>query len=56
MRKVFAREEPVTTAGRQLPLTLPGTRFGKPLKSIVHPLRTTSPDPSWAPTGTKNVA
>jgi len=40
MRKIFAREEPVTHGGREiaLPYAGPGsTGMGKPLKSILHP-------------------
>lgn len=56
MRQVWAREEPVTYAGRhyQLPLR-GGSGLGKPLKSIVHPLRTDIPVYMGAE-GPKNVA
>jgi len=40
IRKVIAREEPVTSAGPHYPLPYPGgTGLGKPLRSITHPLR-----------------
>ncbi|WP_329521779.1 LLM class F420-dependent oxidoreductase [Spirillospora sp. NBC_01491] len=40
VRQVWRREEPVTSAGPHYPLPLPGgAGLGKPLKSIVHPLR-----------------
>src|SRR3954452_12650494 len=40
LRKVWRREEPVTGAGPHYPLPYPGgAGLGKPLKSIVHPLR-----------------
>ena len=58
IRKVLAREEPVTAAGpaHPLPYTGPGsTGLGKPLKSIVHPLRADLP--IWlGAEGPKNVA
>ncbi len=38
MRKVWRREEPVTSDGPHYPLPLPGG-LGKPLKPITHPLR-----------------
>ncbi|MFG1701477.1 LLM class F420-dependent oxidoreductase [Nonomuraea sp. NPDC049309] len=38
MRKVWRREEPVTSEGPHYPLPLPGG-LGKPLKLITHPLR-----------------
>ena len=56
VRKVIAREGPVTHSGRHY--TLPyegGTGLGKPLKSIVHPLRTDLPV-YLAAEGPKNVA
>ncbi len=53
MKKVFAREEPVAHAGREiaLPYTGPGSMgIGKPLKSILH----MNPDiPVWLGTGTE---
>ncbi len=56
MRQVWAREEPVTYRGRhyELPLSA-GTGLGKPLKSIVHPLRAEIPVYLGAE-GPKNVA
>ncbi|MGX7728118.1 LLM class F420-dependent oxidoreductase [Rhodococcus sp. 2H158] len=56
MRQVWAREEPVTYSGRhyQLPLR-GGSGLGKPLKSIVHPLRNDVPVYMGAE-GPKNVA
>lgn len=56
MRKVWAREEPVTYSGRQYQLPLQGgSGLGKPLKSIVHPLRNDVPVYMGAE-GPKNVA
>lgn len=56
MRAVWARDKPVTFNGRhyQLPLA-GGTGLGKPLKSIVHPLRPDIPVYLGAE-GPKNVA
>ncbi|WP_439032249.1 LLM class F420-dependent oxidoreductase [Gordonia terrae] len=56
MRAVWARDAPVTFDGRhhQLPLR-GGTGLGKPLKSIVHPLRSDIPVYLGAE-GPKNVA
>ncbi|MFD6061686.1 LLM class F420-dependent oxidoreductase [Rhodococcus wratislaviensis] len=56
MRAVWAREKPVTYEGRhyQLPLA-GGSGLGKPLKSIVHPLREDIPVYLGAE-GPKNVA
>ncbi|WP_370950284.1 LLM class F420-dependent oxidoreductase [Amycolatopsis sp. cg5] len=56
VRKVVAREEPVTIDGKffQLPLQ-GGTGLGKPLKSTVHPLRKEIPI-YLAAEGPKNVA
>lgn len=58
VRKVLAREAPVTNAGPHYPLpyTGPGsTGLGKPLKPIVHPLRADLP--IWlGAEGPKNVA
>lgn len=56
LRKVFAREEPVTYEGKHY--TLPykgGTGLGKPLKSTIHPLRKEIPV-LLAAEGPKNVA
>ena len=56
VRKVLAREAPVTSDGPHYPLPYPGgTGFGKPLKSIVHPLRPDLPVVLGAE-GPKNVA
>ncbi|MEV5408549.1 LLM class F420-dependent oxidoreductase [Thermopolyspora sp. NPDC052614] len=56
MRKVWRREEPVTSAGPHYPLPYPGgTGLGKPLKSITHPLRADIPLYLGAE-GVKNVA
>lgn len=56
IRKVLKREAPVTNAGPHYPLPYPGgTGLGKPLKSIVHPLRADIPI-YLAAEGTKNVA
>ena len=53
MRKIFAREEPVSHAGKEiaLPYTGPGSMgIGKPLKSILH----MNPNiPIWLGTGTE---
>jgi F420-dependent oxidoreductase-like protein len=56
MRKIFAREEPVTFAGKhyQMPHQN-GMGLGKPLKSTVHPLRSDLPI-YLAAEGPKNVA
>src|SRR6195952_857713 len=58
VRKVLAREAPVTNDGPHYPLPYPGegaVGLGKPLKSIVHPLR--SDIPIWlGAEGPKNVA
>ncbi|MEV5497283.1 LLM class F420-dependent oxidoreductase [Nonomuraea fuscirosea] len=54
MRKVWRREEPVTSEGPHYPLPLPGG-LGKPLKSITHPLRPDIPVYLGAE-GPKNVA
>ncbi len=56
VRKVLARDEPVTYDGKQI--TLPftgGTGLGKALKSTVHPLRSDLPI-ALAAEGPKNVA
>ena len=56
VRKVLARDEPVTNEGPHYPLPYPdGTGLGKPLKSIVHPLRSDIPIILGAE-GPKNVA
>jgi F420-dependent oxidoreductase-like protein len=56
VRDVLAREEKVTNAGEHYPLPYPGgTKLGKPLKSIVHPLRADIPIILGAE-GPKNVA
>jgi F420-dependent oxidoreductase-like protein len=56
LRKVWRREEPVTGAGPHYPLPYPGgAGLGKPLKSIVHPLRPRIPVYLGAE-GPKNVA
>ena len=56
LRKVIAREEPVSYDGKhyQLPLAA-GTGLGKPLRSILHPYRTEIPIYLGAE-GPKNVA
>jgi F420-dependent oxidoreductase-like protein len=56
MRKIFAREEPVTFEGKhyQMPHR-DGMGLGKPLKSTVHPLRSDLPI-YLAAEGPKNVA
>ena len=58
VRQVLAREEPVTSDGPHYPLPYDGegaVGLGKPLKSIVHPLR--SDLPIWlGAEGPKNVA
>ncbi len=56
VRQVIARHEPVTSGGPHYPLPYPGgTGLGKPLKPIVHPLRTEIPIILGAE-GPKNVA
>lgn len=56
VRQVWRRAEPVTNDGPHYPLPLPGgTGLGKPLKSIVHPLRPEIPIYLGAE-GPKNVA
>jgi len=58
IRKILAREEPVTNDGPHYPLPYRGENsvgLGKPLKSIVHPLR--AGIPIWlGAEGPKNVA
>ena len=56
VRQVLAREKPVTNDGPHYPLPYPGgTGLGKPLKSIVHPLRADIPIILGAE-GPKNIA
>jgi F420-dependent oxidoreductase-like protein len=56
VRQVVAREAPVTNEGKHYPLPYPGgTGLGKPLKPIVHPLRSEIPIVLGAE-GPKNVA
>jgi alkanesulfonate monooxygenase SsuD/methylene tetrahydromethanopterin reductase-like flavin-dependent oxidoreductase (luciferase family) len=56
MRQVWRREAPVTNTGPHYPLPYPGgTGLGKPLKSIVHPVRPEIPVYLGAE-GPKNVA
>ena len=58
IRQVFAREGPVTNDGPHYPLPYPGddgTGLGKPLKPIVHPLRSQIPIYMGAE-GPKNIA
>ncbi|TDB77895.1 LLM class F420-dependent oxidoreductase [Actinomadura sp. KC216] len=56
VRQVWRREAPVTSAGPHYPLPLPGgAGLGKPLKSIVHPVRPDIPVFLGAE-GPKNVA
>jgi F420-dependent oxidoreductase-like protein len=56
VRKILARDEPVTYAGEFYPLPYPGgAGLGKALKSTVHPLRTDIPIMLGAE-GPKNVA
>ena len=58
IRQVLRREAPVTNAGPHYPLPYPGadgTGLGKPLKSIVHPLRDRIPIYLGAE-GPKNIA
>jgi F420-dependent oxidoreductase-like protein len=56
VRQVLARETPVTSDGSHYPLPYPrGTGLGKPLKAIVHPLRSEIPIVLGAE-GPKNVA
>jgi F420-dependent oxidoreductase-like protein len=55
IRKILRRDEPVTNDGPHYPLPYPGgTGLGKPLRSIVHPLRADIPV-FLAAEGTKNV-
>ena len=56
IRRIVAREEPVQFQGKQYQVPYPGgTGLGKPLKSIVHPLRKDIPIYLGAE-GPKNVA
>jgi len=56
LRKVFAREEPVTFKGNHYELPHPGgMKLGKPLKSTLHPFRKDIPV-YLAAEGPKNVA
>ena len=56
VRKVIARQEPVTYNGKHYQLPLPGgTGLGKPLRSILHPYRTEIPIYLGAE-GPRNVA
>jgi F420-dependent oxidoreductase-like protein len=56
IRKVLARDEPVTYAGEHYTLPFPGgAGLGKPVKSITHPLRKDLPI-YLAAEGPKNVA
>lgn len=56
IRRILARDEPVTYAGNQYTLPYPGgTGLGKPVRSITHPLRSDLPI-YLASEGPKNVA
>jgi F420-dependent oxidoreductase-like protein len=56
LRKIWAREGPVTNEGTHYPLPLPdGTGLGKPLKSSIRPLREEIPI-YLAAEGPKNIA
>ena len=56
LRKIWRREEPVTNDGPHYPLPYPGgTGLGKPLKPIVHPVRSQIPVYLGAE-GPRNVA
>lgn len=56
LRKIFAREEPVTFQGKHYQLPYPGgTGLGKPLKSTLHPFRPDIPV-YLAAEGPRNVA
>jgi F420-dependent oxidoreductase-like protein len=56
IRRVLARQEPLVNDGPHYPIPFPGgTGLGKPLKSIVHPLRADLPI-YLAAEGPKNVA
>ena len=55
VRAIWARKEPVVFEGEHYRLPLPGTELGKPLKSIVRPLREDIPI-YLAAEGPKNIA
>jgi F420-dependent oxidoreductase-like protein len=55
LRRIWARKEPVVFEGEHYALPLPGTELGKPLKSIVRPLREDIPI-YLAAQGPKNIA
>ncbi len=56
VRRIVAREEPVTAPGPHYPMPFPGgTGLGKPLKATVHPLRREIPIYLGAE-GPKNIA
>jgi F420-dependent oxidoreductase-like protein len=55
LRRIWARQEPVAFEGEHYRLPLPGTELGKPLKSIVRPLRSDIPI-YLAAEGPKNIA
>jgi F420-dependent oxidoreductase-like protein len=55
LRAIWARQGPVTFEGEHYALPLPGTELGKPLKSIVRPLRENIPI-YLAAEGPKNIA
>jgi F420-dependent oxidoreductase-like protein len=55
LRRIWARLEPVAFDGEHYRLPLEGTEFGKPLKSIVRPLRSDIPI-YLAAEGPKNIA
>src|SRR5215208_4486784 len=55
LRRIWARQEPVAFEGEHYRLPLPGSEFGKPLKSIVRPLRSDIPI-YLAAEGPKNIA
>jgi F420-dependent oxidoreductase-like protein len=55
LRAIWARREPVVFEGEHYQLPLPGTELGKPLKSIVRPLREDIPI-YLAAEGPKNIA
>src|SRR3954467_13043251 len=55
LRRIWARQEPVAFEGEHYRLPLPGSGLGKPLKSIVRPLRSDIPI-YLAAEGPKNIA
>jgi F420-dependent oxidoreductase-like protein len=55
LRTIWARQEPVVYEGEHYQLPLPGSELGKPLKSIVRPLREDIPI-YLAAEGPKNIA